>query len=648
MPTLTNNFETGLASGTAVSAANSASGSAGNAWDNVTVSGSNTWVYSTAHPAHGTLGALVTVAASAGQPAYGEWSTSLITGSSSSPIFARLGIYATAFPASGEFAIIRGLQSTNQRWRVALLAAGTIAMYGSGATAAATSTALSLNTHYRIEVAASASATLGSTSIEVRIYVGDSTTPAQTLGPLAGTVAMGGPIDRVRYVVGASASPSSTSTLYVEDAGASTVTWLGPAVAAAAVDWTWIGAVSSTGASVSAAVRNIASARLVVSLNSGLTSPVYSSAVIPASGAAKLAVTGLSANTVYYYGIEADGVVLSAPTGRGSFKTFPTAGTQTSFSVAFGSCQQTNSNTTTFAAIAAKTGPYGKARVFLHEGDLHYRDFGAGTTATDVDTQYQSSLAAANLQTLVTSMPTSYVWDNHDWGGSFSNASAPAGSILAAAYRRWVPHYTLPTAGSTSIYQAFTLGRVRFIVLDTRSGRSAYNDVESSTKNMLSTEQETWLGTELARSEPVKVLVCGIYWRSDASGGDRWGSYRTQFERINATIASSGARCYVVFGDRHALAADDGSTAATLGMPQASGAPFHQGSTPETETWSHGYYDGGGGSLQAYGWLDITDSGASITVAYSGITSLDDTVRVSMSTSFPAAADLPATVGIHL
>jgi len=290
----------------------------------------------------------------------------------------------------------------------------------------------------------------------------------------------------------------------------------------------------------------------------------------------------------------------------------------------------------------------------LFEGDLHYRDFGAGTSAADIVDQYNSSLAAPNMRALMSTIPSTYAWDNHDWGGDNSNAAAPAGPLLAATYRRVVPHYPLATAGTTAIHQAFVIGRVRFIILDTRSQRSDRTLPESSAKTLLGSEQKAWFQNQLTQLEPLKIVASGIYWRRDAVNGDRWGSYQTEWAEIRDWVAANSTsigKVLVVSGDRHALYADDGSGDAGTGgtyWPNVSGAPFDQGTSAAFEPWSHGYYYTPG-NMRAFGWLDIEDAGASINVTYSGITALDGVTRVSMTVSAPAAADLTAARwGIHL
>ncbi|MEV2239535.1 alkaline phosphatase D family protein [Micromonospora sp. NPDC049891] len=642
MPTLLNTFATGQSAGTAVSAATSGDGAAGTPFDGVTVGAGNTLTIASGG------GANVTVGASSGQPAYVEWSTSLTPSATSAMLYASIGLDFAANPGTG-LAIVRGMSGTSQRWRIELTSSATVQIRNAAnGTIGSASAALATGTHHRIEVAAAGHNSNG--EIEVRIYAGNGTTPVETLGPFTSQV-LGGPVSSIRYIVGASASPASATSVHIRYVGGSTTAWMGPAVPTPTVGHVWVGAVTHTSAVVSYGMSNIGSARLVVSTSEDLSSPVYSSAIAPnADGFLKLSRGSLSTNTLHYFGVEADGALLAS--GRGSFRTDPTPGTPTSFSVAFGSCQQTNSNAETFAKIAERVGPYGKARRMLHEGDLHYRDFGAGTTAADVASQYKTSLGTPNMVQMLSTVPTAYVWDNHDWGGTDSNAAAPAGPFLAAAYRQVVPHYPLATAGSVAIHQSFVIGRVRFIALDTRSQRSDRTLAESSSKTMLGTEQKTWFKAQLLEPEPLKIVVSGIYWRRDAVNGDRWGSYQTEWAELRDWVAAQGAavgKVLVVSGDRHALYADDGTGGPSGGTywPNVGGAAFDQGSTGAFETWTHGYYSVSG-NLRAYGWLDITDSGAGITVAYSGITSADDVVRVSMTVDVPAAAVLPARWGIHL
>lgn len=402
----------------------------------------------------------------------------------------------------------------------------------------------------------------------------------------------------------------------------------------------WSGAVTPGGFAAVWELAGTSEARLVASTEEDLSDPVMGPPGEPdADGLVKLSVSGLAADTLYYYGVEADGRLL--PAGRGECRTFPPEGSQASFSIWFGSCQYNVPTGTTYPALLTRTGPYGRALLGVHMGDLHYRDWPAGTTAQEVLDQYRTTLGAAVMAPTLAVIPMTYAWDNHDWGGNTSDRHAPAGPVVAAMYRRVWPHYPLPASNGIGCWQAWTIGRVRFIQIDTRSARDPQSDPPSPSKTMLGAEQKAWLQGELLRPEPVKIICGNMYWRYDSPTGGRWGSYGDEFDALNNWIAAHKARIgglYVIFGDRHALCADDGSSPSTYGVPQAGGAPIQQGATPrpQSELWSHGYYDTAPNTMHAYGWLDITDDGSTITIEYKGITSDDDTVRVEMTTVFAA------------
>jgi len=436
-------------------------------------------------------------------------------------------------------------------------------------------------------------------------------------------------------------------TLVIDDVDWSTTGWPAIASAATVVNGPWSGAVTATGFTAAYRLSGGGTARLVASSSADLSTPVYGTATTPdADGMVQLAVTSLTANTQHYYGIETDGRLLDA--GRGEAKTFPAPGTAPSFSIWFGSCQWTVPADSTYAAILAKTGPYGRAILGIHMGDLHYRDWGPTTTAADILAQYMTSLGSASMAPTLAKIPWTYEWDNHDWGGDTSDRTAPAGDLVAAGYRKVIASYPLPASDGRGGYFSWVIGRIRFLQLDVRSYRDPQTDPDGPAKSMLGAEQLQWLKGQLLKPEPVKIICGNYYWRQDAATSGRWGSYATEFEAINAFIAEHQVNVYVLFGDRHALAADDGSAAGAYGIPQAGGAPIQQGSVAPGETWSAGYHHTAPATLQGYGWLDITDGGTTITVHYQGITSLDGIVRVEMTTTFDAATTLAAIWGIDL
>lgn len=408
------------------------------------------------------------------------------------------------------------------------------------------------------------------------------------------------------------------------------------------------GATGDSGFTVAYVLADTTSARLVYSTASNLSSPSYSSSAAPgARGAVKFALTGLAADTVYYLGIEADGTLLA--TGRGQTRTDPVQGSQASHSWAFGSCNWDAPTGPSFAYAAAYAGPYGQPRRLAHQGDMGYPDWTGSATLALVFAWMRAQVASVSLAAAFTVMAHTYNPDNHDWGGDVSDKTAAAGPLVAAAFRELFPHYTLPAADGIGMWYSYVIGRVRYIHLDPRSQRDPQGDPNSPTKTMLGVAQKAWFKAQLLMGEPLKVVAGSYPWRSGTPGDGRWGSYPDEFAELTTFMQTNPVGFpYFTAGDRHYLAADDGSTPDTQGFPSVVGAPFQQSSVATGETWSQGFYNGGaaGVTLTAVGLLDIADTGTAITITYTGKTTNDGVTRVSMVTVVDLSADVsPAGVG---
>lgn len=627
MATVTNNFNTGLSAGTAITTANSDDNSAGNAFDNVSGSGTNARTFETRDS--GLAGQFSTTGS--GQ-AYFEYSTSVGTVAVGNPVYGSADFMLPALPGAGLGGtrialILTAADAFIAEWRIndtGKLEQRT----GAGGLTNTSVASVTAGAWFKVHLTiVTISATVG--QLQCRLFLDpNSNSPTETMTSLANLNL--GSTAAAKYRMGTARTFTDFATR-VDNVRWSTTSQL--PVEAGVLIGPVAGALTDDGFQVMYRTSDSAGQdhRLVVSLDAGLTSPVYSSAQVPdADGFVKLDISGLTADTPYFYGLEVDAVLLTA--GRGQVTTDPTAGSQASYSVAFGSCQYDTPTAVTFDAIKDYSGPFGQVRRFIHMGDMNYRDWDGSDTAADIRAQYQTSMASASMSPLLSEVAMTYAWDNHDWAGSFSDKTAAAGPLVAAAYRQVIPSYALPATDGKGIWHTWVIGRVRFIQIDPRSQRDAYNAPNGPTKTMLGAEQKAWLKDRLQDPEPVKIICDNMYWRFDALLGDRWGSYGDEFIELNDFIdTNSVGLTYVIFGDRHALCADDGSTAATRGRPQAGGAPFQQGSTGVSEVWSQGYYDDPG-TMQAYGLLHVTDDGDQITIDYEGKTAADGVTRITMTT----------------
>jgi phosphodiesterase/alkaline phosphatase D-like protein len=385
----------------------------------------------------------------------------------------------------------------------------------------------------------------------------------------------------------------------------------------------WAGNVTPTSATVSIRLNSSGvRVRLQVSRSESLTPAVFSSVVTTAAttgNTVKLTVQGLVPDTDYFYGVEVAGVLRREIVSRGKLRTFPLG--RASFRVAFASCGDFRAaNQAAFPAIIAEN-----PLLFIHMGDLHYSDTNS-TVADEYRYNYDNVLGHVAQGPLFRSMPVAYVWDDHDFSGNDSDTTAIGRDTARSIYRERVPHYPLGAAGGT-IAQAFTVGRVRFIVTDLRSGASAPTAKDSASKTKMGTGQKAWFKQELINARdngfPLIVWVCPDPWIAPPTAGeDNWGGYTTERTEIANFIRDNRiSNVTIMAGDMHGLAFDDGTNSdyATGG-----GAPvtvLHAAALTQDGSIKGGPYSGGvfPGSPQ-YGILEIYDNGGpSVACRFLGI-----------------------------
>jgi hypothetical protein len=126
-----------------------------------------------------------------------------------------------------------------------------------------------------------------------------------------------------------------------------------------------------------------------------------------------------------------------------------------------------------------------------------------------------------------------------------------------------VPHYPLQSAdGRGAINQAFSVGRVRFVITDARSQR----DRQQAT--ILGADQKAWFKQELLQARDAYALIVwvnSVPWVVEAPRfslfhADNWGGYPDERRELADFIAENEINNLVMFaGDAHMLAFDDGS-----------------------------------------------------------------------------------------
>lgn len=393
-----------------------------------------------------------------------------------------------------------------------------------------------------------------------------------------------------------------------------------PAMPVDRVAWLWAGALSPRSFTVTARlVPGVRRVRLAVGTDDGLATPVYGPPQPVADDAGRtvrLTATGLQPGTRYVYGVEVDGR-LDATRGR---LTTPPAG-PASFRFAVGACARTGSNGRVFDALRASDPLF-----YLNTGDFFY-----GDVETDdlprFRRLYDQTLSSPAQAALYRSTATVYVWDDHDYGPNNADGTSASRPAAFRAYREAVPHYPLAIPGPNGpISQAFTIGRVRFLLTDNRSARSP-GDVPADRRTVLGARQRAWLEAELRAGRDryaLMVWVNPIPWIDEpAARKDSWGGFSTERGRLSDVIARAGIRSLLmVSGDAHMLAIDDGSHsdysgAGRAGFPVFHAAPLDRPGAIKGGPYSHGTRARGG----QFGLVDIEDPGTgSVTVTLSGRT----------------------------
>jgi phosphodiesterase/alkaline phosphatase D-like protein len=218
-------------------------------------------------------------------------------------------------------------------------------------------------------------------------------------------------------------------------------------------------------------------------------------------------VDGLNASTKYYYRAISGNTIIDNL--ERSFWSFPESGTQSNFSFAFGSCQQSG------AFLPSQTEEISvfdeilkhDARFFLQLGDWGYPDT---TDFTPIDNNYfaanynlvqKSYWSKFNkdypMDNLLRTMPVDYVYDDHDYMNNNSSALTssfyipykpndssdnfvtmeidnPTGARQNSirGYKENMPSYPLENE-SRGIYHKFLYGNVEIFALDLRAQKSS-------------------------------------------------------------------------------------------------------------------------------------------------------------------------------
>jgi hypothetical protein len=419
--------------------------------------------------------------------------------------------------------------------------------------------------------------------------------------------------------------------------------------------WAWVGAVTDTSAVLVAEAVSpdlIPTARLTVTTPDGTsrdfrpdplaTAPGSPAHLTPSAARLRFTLDRLTPATEYTYRLAFTGQAPTPLPQVGSFRTFTQPGRPTGFTFALGSCMQTDTTSPVFTTIAKY-----KPLFMLFTGDLHYEDIGENRVAV-FESALARQLSSPPVAKLLETTPVVYVWDDHDFGPNDSDSASPSREASAIAYRSSVPHY--PLQDGTAIYQAFTLGRVRFVLADLRSERirpttrpqRGTDETPGAVGTMVSDRQLQWLKTELlesSRTHAVVFFVSTVPWIDSGTSRDSWNGYRTQRRQLSEFLRDNRVtNLAILSGDAHMLALDDGTNSSFTSPPSPPGpVVFHAAALDQTPSNKGGPYSHGSfPERHQFGLVNIQDNGQQILITFLGLNANDkEILRYQWSPSPP-------------
>jgi alkaline phosphatase D len=325
---------------------------------------------------------------------------------------------------------------------------------------------------------------------------------------------------------------------------------------------------------------------------------------------AQFSLSGLSANTVYWYRVRYGSMVQSTAYVM-KFSTFPTSGAFT-FAV-FADVAPTDR-----AAAAYGNANDDGAQFALQIGDF---DHGNPSTLAEMRLMHRrmrdnTTLHGADFtQQIASKMPVVHVWDDHDYGGNDTDKNFSGRANAWQAFDEYWPGYARPNSGA-GLWHSFTVADAEFFVLDLRSQRDPGADTDNASKSMLdgdliTDDQKDWLKAGLAASTKTwKFIVSSVTMNATArpASTDHWGSYQTELIELAYFIANAEIDGVIVLtGDLHTGGALDDGTNSGLGFPELC-VPHTNllvGNTANLGTWSEGATEGARG----YGLVEVGSSG---------------------------------------
>lgn len=343
----------------------------------------------------------------------------------------------------------------------------------------------------------------------------------------------------------------------------------------------WTGNVTSTGFSVNFDVATssallLQSVGAAVATDSGMTAIVATSATVAPTVTTGLVATyytgaftftGLTADTVYYVAPKVNGTIRTDLVA--TFRTAPANGTAKRFNFVVGCCTNPAYQLgNPYAPVAALTPAF-----VVHIGDIAYSDIVTADAGAQRDTNTRQWRNTSGVQAMLQAAPIVYCPDDHDMASDDNHwdkivATGVADSVICTNTRIVVRETTplYPQWNTNVLSQAWTWGRVRFIMPDLRSQRR----YEVGTPTFLGNgtnpptgydhKAAVFAAIDQAATDGMKMLVFISTSTWQPAVFDSWDRFNSaEQSELADKFRNSPVHVMFIHGDAHQGVVDDGT-----------------------------------------------------------------------------------------
>ena len=345
-----------------------------------------------------------------------------------------------------------------------------------------------------------------------------------------------------------------------------------------------------------------------------MTSTESTSTVASDDCTSSVSIQGLMEDTVYYYRLEVDGVlVYQDPLGLRTqrFRTYPTAGAKTfSFSVFADSANAISTTTVETYRMGGMTAstpnddptnPLFAMQIgdFDHSDPVSLRQYRTMHKELRSPRQPQGQRFVNHVASQTSFW---HVWDDHDYCGNDSDGTCTRKAVARQAFDEHYRGYPYANP-QEAIYYTFHAGNAQIFVLDTRSVRTPDLDPDGSTKTVLGSTQKQWLKDGLlASTHRWKIVVSSISANDSArpNNVDHWVSFQTEAQEMRSFLIDEGfndGSVIMVSGDLHTGGAIDNGCHNRWGIPElgVANTNLRNGNQRNGGFWSEGVAPGSPG-----------------------------------------------------